>query len=105
MGPVWMPSEPLGCSGIVSDYEGFHRHTKVWRPCESGAEEVFDLFLAAMHSTRGDIFVDTVVGENGVGLFRLVEGPSSIKLIHQATDLLRRSGGHVAPSVLLGMHG
>jgi hypothetical protein len=49
---------------------------------------LFNLFLAAMNLSAGDVFVDAIVSENGVDSLRLVQRPSGVKLIDEPANVL-----------------
>ena len=83
-------ADPFRCRAMITDNYGRHRYTKVRRPGERGSQELFDLFLSSVILASGNIIVDSVVSEDRIDSLRLMQGPSSEKLVHESMDLLRR---------------
>src|SRR4030095_9686044 len=86
-------TDPLRCSAVVRNDERFHRDSKVRRPSICRAQELLDLFRAAVNLICRDIFVGRIVSENRVDLLQLVKGPSGVKLEHKPANPLGRSRG------------
>ena len=87
-------ADPLRCSAVVRNDERFHRESKVRRPSVCRAQELLDLFLAAVKLICRDIFVGRIVSENRVDLLQLVERPGGVKLVAPAGEFPREKSRH-----------